>query len=240
MAVGQRESTEALVRRVLGAAHAARAGVRREDGRERPLGAKAGRTRDALLAAAYELFVTDGYQATAVADIAAKAGVSLGTFYQYFRDRADIMTTLVSFGVLELVREDTRRWDPARGRIGLRRVIAAFVEAYASTAGFQAVWEEVAQVDESLAALRRDLSRVFTRAIADALASGGAAGVVRSDLDPEAMAVALTAMVDRYCYTVYVFDPPVGGAPDPDDTVDLLASLWADAVGLVEPLQAQT
>lgn len=226
--------SDELVRRVLDAARRAREGVRREDGRELPLGKKAVRTRDALLEAAYDAFVEQGYLATSVGDIAERSGTSLGTFYQYFRDRADVLATLVSIGVLELVRENDRRWDPARGRLGLRRVIASFVDAYQASAAFQKVWEEVTHIEEEMAALRRDLSRLFTYAVEEALVEGGELGLVRSDLDPAEMARALTAMADRYCYMSYVFDPPPGGPPSVDDTADLLTALWADAIGLVE------
>lgn len=228
------DEADALVRRVLDAARAFRGGVRRENGRELPLGTKAIRTRDALLASAYKQFATNGYQATSVAEIAKHAGVSLGAFYQYFRDRADILLTLVGLGVTEQLRENNRRWDPARGRIGLRRIIATFVRAYVDSAEFQAVWEEVSHVDKRMAALRRDLSRLFTGAVEDALTEGAECGLVRSDLDPASTARALTAMVDRYCYTTYVFDPPAEGPPSVDDSVDLLTALWADAIGLVE------
>jgi AcrR family transcriptional regulator len=227
-------SREDLVRRVLDSAQRASEGLRRDNGREVPLGPKAARTRDALLTAAYELFVERGYRGTAVGDIAERAGVSLGTFYQYFRDRADVMGTLVSIGVLELLRGYRRRWDPTRGRLGLRRVIASFVEAYVQSARFQAVWEEVTHVDEGMAALRRDQSRLFVFAVEEALAEGIKRGVVRSDVDPPGMARALTAMVDRHCYMTYVFDPSPDDPPSVDDTVDLLTALWADAIGLVE------
>lgn len=228
------ESADALVRRVLQAAEGAREGLRRENGQEFPLGGKAARTRNALLAAAYERFAANGYRATSVADIAEAAGVSLGTFYQYFRDRSDVLGTLVRIGVLELVRGNQQRWDPARGRIGLRRVIAGFVGAYVSTLDFQSVWEEVTHVEREMADLRRDLSRLFTNAIEEGIKEGAAADILRCDLDAAGMARALTAMVDRYCYVTYIFDPPRGGPPSVDDTADLLTELWADALGLVE------
>jgi AcrR family transcriptional regulator len=219
--------------RVLAAATAVREGVRREGGLERPLGKKAARTRLQLLAAAFEVFSAQGYQATSVSDIADAAGVSLGAFYQYFRDRSDIMTTLVGTRVLELLEGSRRRWEPARGRLGLRRVIAGFVETYAASPRFQAVWEEVTHVDPEMAALRRDLTNVFTSAVERALVDGAAAGIVRDDLDPAGMARALTSMVDRHCYVTWVLAPPED-APSVDDTVDLLTGLWADAIGLVE------
>src|SRR4029077_5394250 len=39
-------------------------------------------------------------------------------------------------------------------------------------------------------------------------------------------------MVDRYCYVIYVFDPPVDGPPTPEDSAHLLTERWASAAGL--------
>ena len=208
--------------------------IRREGGEERPLGKKGARTRAQILAAAYEVLAEQGYGRTTVADVATAAGVSLGTVYQYFRDKGEIMATLVRLRVEELLDADGAAWEPARGRLGLRRVLAGFVVRYAESAAMQAVWEEVTHVDPELAALRRELSRRFTGAVERSLRDAAAAGTVRDDLDPAAMATALSAMVDRHCYVTYVFDPPPGGPPPVDEVIDLLTGLWADAIGLVE------
>lgn len=220
--------------RVFAAAESAQEGTRREAGRELPLGRKATRTRNQLLTAAYETFANNGFQGTSVADIATAAGVSLGTFYQYFRDRNDIMGTLVRMSMTSLLEGTQKPWDPARGRIGLRRVIAGFVTTYVATAPFQAVWEEVTHVDPELAALRRDLAGVFADAVARSLREGAKQGLVRDDLDFVALARALTAMVDRYCYSTYVDVAEAAVLPPVDDTLDLLTTLWADAIHLEE------
>lgn len=223
-----------LTGRILAAASASADAVRRDRGREYPVGKRAARTREALLAAAYEVFSEEGYRATSVGDIAERAGVSLGTYYQYFRDRAEIMATLVQAGAAELLRGQAGRWDPARGRLGLRRLIARFVETYRSTATFQRVWEEVRLVEPELAPLDRDLVKVLTGAVAESLAEAQERRLVRADLDPEDMARALTAMADRYCRLVFVRDPDEDGVPAADDVTDLLTTLWADAIGLRE------
>jgi len=225
---------EEAIERILAAAQAARDAVRLEGGVARPAGKKATRTRASLLAAAYEVFSRQGYQRTAVGEIAEAAGVSLGTFYQYFRDRADIMAALVGTGALDILRGNRAPWDPARGRDGLRRVIARFVGTYAATAPFQGVWEEVTHVEPQMATLRRDIARVFTAVVADALRAGADDGLVRRDIDPEQMATALTAMVDRYCYVTFVFDPPAGVPPSVDEVVDVLTDLWADSIALAD------
>jgi AcrR family transcriptional regulator len=48
---------------------------------------RARRTYEALVGAAGEAFLAAGYDATGTPDIAARAGVSVGTFYRYFEDK---------------------------------------------------------------------------------------------------------------------------------------------------------
>jgi AcrR family transcriptional regulator len=205
--------------------------VRREGDRELPAGPRALRTRSALLVAAADLFSRQGYLETTVGQIADAAGVALGTFYQYFRDRADIMGTLVRTTVADVLKVDDP-WDPARGRHGLHRVILTFCRLYAATAPYQAAWEEVTHVEPDMAELRRESTRLFTDAVTGALKKGQRARIVRRDVEAGAAARALTAMVDRYCYLTYVFDPPTSGPPSPEETADLLTDLWSDAVDL--------
>jgi AcrR family transcriptional regulator len=206
--------------------------VRREGDRELPAGPRAIRTRNSLLLAAGELFAEQGYLETTVGQISERAGVALGTFYQYFRDRADIITTLVRLTIVDVLKVD-RRWDPSRGRRGLQRVIAAFARTYVATAPFQSVWEEVTHIQPDMADLRRETTRMFTDALEASLRDGVAGGFVRDDLDIPAMARALTSMVDRYCYMTYVFDPPES-KPSADETAALLTTLWADALRLAD------
>lgn len=221
-------------RRLLLAIEGARCAVRREDGREVPLGKKAARTRSALISAAHDVLCRQGYQQTSVSDIAEAAGVSLGTFYQYFKDRPDVMVSLVGETIAGALSSSRGSWRAERGRAGVVQAIADFVSFYARTAAFQAVWEEVTHVDHRMAALRRDLSRVYVEATATELEGAQERGLVRSELDPLGTAVALSAMVDRHCYLTYVFDPPEP-LPSEVETAELLADLWVQAVGLREP-----
>jgi AcrR family transcriptional regulator len=46
--------------------------------------------RGRLQAAAFELYTDKGYEATTVADIAARAGVTERTFYRYFTDKREV------------------------------------------------------------------------------------------------------------------------------------------------------
>lgn len=214
--------------RVLAAIESATAGGRREGDTEVPLGRKAARTRAALLEAARDVFTEKGYSQTSVGDIASTAGVSLGAFYQYFRDRVDVLATLVGEGAQRMLDDASQVWRPNEGRDGIRRVLHAFVTHYRATSKFQRVWEEVTHVDGELAALRRELVRTYTSAVEVALRLGQEEGSVRVDLDVEGAAVALTSMVDRTCYLRFVFDRQPGQGVEP--TVDVLTDIWWTAV----------
>jgi AcrR family transcriptional regulator len=205
--------------------------VRREGDRELPLGPKAQRTREAILVAAATRFGEQGYQRTTVADVAEAAGVSLGTVYQYFRDRSELVAALVHRSVGGLLERDTT-FRFAEGRAGLERVIGNFVSSYAAWSAMAGVWEEVSHIDEELAELRRTIGRAFTGSVERELRRARRAGTLDAALDPALTARALTGMVDRYCYVTYVFDPPTDGPPSPAKSAAVLSHLWAAAVGL--------
>lgn len=59
--------------------------------------------RSEILAAASELFQTQGYNQTPVEAIIQKAGIAKGTFYYYFRSKADILAAIVQEVVLQMV-----------------------------------------------------------------------------------------------------------------------------------------
>lgn len=204
--------------------------VRRVD--DRPLGPKARRTREHILRVAEDRFVAAGYSGTSMADVAKAAGVSLGTVYQYFSDRADLVAALVRRTVSGMRSEGAEGWRLEDGLEGLERVIGTFVDFYVRSAGFAGVWEEVGHLEPELGDLRRRLGRAFTAVVERELARAVEAGLVDQDVDPAMAARALTGMVDRYCYVTYVFDPPPGGPPDAGASTAQLARLWARAIGL--------
>lgn len=56
---------------------------------------RSARTRRQIADAARACFAADGYDRTQAKDIARTAGVSVGTFYEYFRDKADAFQTVL-------------------------------------------------------------------------------------------------------------------------------------------------
>ena len=51
--------------------------------------------KNLLIESATELFKTDGIKNTTVSDITGKANVAKGTFYLYFKDKDEIVNTVI-------------------------------------------------------------------------------------------------------------------------------------------------
>ncbi|MEU4516285.1 ScbR family autoregulator-binding transcription factor [Nonomuraea wenchangensis] len=81
----------------------------RTDGSEQPKQQRARRTRQAVLVAAAESFAELGYPATAVSDIAARAGVTKGAMYFHFPTKEGLAVSIVE--------EFYRRWPPLVERV---------------------------------------------------------------------------------------------------------------------------
>jgi len=202
--------------------------VRFEGGVEKPLGEKGRRTRETILRAAGETFMDLGWSATTIGAIAERAGVGTGTLYQYFRAKEDVLAALVGEWVLGAL-EQLRAWDPHDGREGLRRILGRFVDGYAATHRFQAVWEELTNVEPTLLALRMQLTDAYVAIFAEAFTVGAREGLCDPGDDPVETARALCSMADRYCHQVFV---QRADHTTPARATDLLTDLWAAAIRL--------
>lgn len=201
-----------------------------------PAGPRARQTRQSLMDAARELFAEQGYSATSVAHIIEKAGVSFGTFYQYFRHRGDVLVAMLTSNLQQMFESSDVKWRAAEGRAGLYRVIHNFVEAYSDAGNAAGIWEEASIVEPEMAELRRSVGRMMTAAVEAELRRASKAGLCRPLANGEtaAAATALAAMVDRFCFVTFVFDPPAE-RPSVDGCARALTELWASAIALVEP-----
>ncbi|MEV4320346.1 TetR/AcrR family transcriptional regulator [Actinocrispum sp. NPDC049592] len=213
------------------AASSGRAPLRRQDGRILAPGSKGAATRQRLLDAARRLLEQQGYRATTVAQISESAGVSLGTFYQYFRDRADVMAALAQSYVTEVLDGGRVHWSIDNGRSALNAMLIDYVTTYAENAAFNQVWEEVCQTEPELADLRRELTTTVEASVVTALRRGARKNLFPPVRNPAATARALCALADRFCYLTYAFDP-AEPPMDPVMAAELIADIWARTVGL--------
>lgn len=71
--------------------------------RKRPTQARARGTVEALLIAAAQVLIQFGYEGTTTARVAARAGVSVGSLYQYFPNKEALVAGLIEREAAELV-----------------------------------------------------------------------------------------------------------------------------------------
>ena len=154
-------------------------------------------TRAALVAAATRVFHERGLDAS-LDEICASAGYTRGAFYVHFKDREDLIAAVVAETNQQRVETLIARGEEA---LDLERTIRGFAEAVRSGEfpGVGAV-----QLHQFLAAVARsprvraeqqrtiDLARAK---LALAVREGQAAGSVRDDVKPEAVAEMLLALV---------------------------------------------
>jgi AcrR family transcriptional regulator len=144
-----------------------------------PLRADARRNYEALLAAADELFTTDGPDAS-LDKIARHAGVGNATLYRHFPDRRDLLVAVCVGDVKALCQlGDELHADPDAGR-ALTGWLRAYIDHVSAKHGLAAAFATGRRDDSELvaacqAAVRAIGISLLTRAQRD--------GVVRSDVE---------------------------------------------------------
>ncbi|MEU6768186.1 helix-turn-helix domain-containing protein [Streptomyces sp. NPDC046853] len=173
---------------------------------------RAVRTRAALIEAAAELFHRDGFEATSLATVTARAKVSNGALYFHFATKADLadavaasaaerLARIVGGGVGVGVGDDagtdggsgTRADEPSQGR-ELQRLIDvthAFVRALGSDVVLRAGFD-LCGVRER-AVVGEDLRDTWREWVQEALAAAEARGALAPGVSARSAAVAVVA-----------------------------------------------
>lgn len=130
-------------------------------------------TVDALLGATATLLDEVGYPALTTKAIAARAGTSIGAFYQFFGNKDDAIAELVG-----RYRGNVRQFlvaavPPTQAQIGaawVRTVISGLREIYSNMPGFRGVWQGRPR-EARLGALADELRREVFSGLDDALSN---------------------------------------------------------------------
>ncbi|QDL93846.1 TetR/AcrR family transcriptional regulator (plasmid) [Paroceanicella profunda] len=149
--------------------------------------------RRRILQAAGALFRRSGYDHARIEDIAERAGVSVGTFYNYFANKGDILLETVSMEVEEVLEAgDALVADPPAG---VPEAILALIRGYfehSLTYLSKEMWRTAMAV--SIRAPETPFSRHYTALdrrlsiqVCAMIAGLQARGLVRDGLDPQAV-----------------------------------------------------
>ncbi|WP_285591105.1 TetR/AcrR family transcriptional regulator [Actinomycetospora sp. NBRC 106378] len=208
-------------------------------------GGPPGRRRDeparaAIVRAATELFLAEGYQATGTDRIAAAAAVSKQTVYNQFGDKRRLFAAVVlgvtataeAFGTeLSTVLAAVSRPEDVKPAVrGLMRRWAAAVLSPRVLAVRRLVIAEACRFPELAAEYHRRAPGATLRTVAAGLADLTERGLVRIE-DPEGVAADLAFVLVGAELDHALFHP---GAPAPDD--ERLDALVEHALQVVRPL----
>jgi AcrR family transcriptional regulator len=195
--------------------------------------ARGSRTRAALIAAARVVFERDGYLGAKVADIAARAKTSHGTFYTYFSDKEEIFAAVV-----RSLREEMMDTGAVAGDAGeraerdpLQAIEAtnrAYLEAYRRNARIMAIIEQVSTFNDQMREARHERAMAFVTRAARSIRRLQAHELADPELDPFSAALALSAMVSKFAYLCFV----LGEEVEFEQAVATLTRMWANALGL--------
>ncbi|HEY8745667.1 MAG TPA: TetR family transcriptional regulator [Chloroflexota bacterium] len=154
-----------------------------------PRQARSRAKRDQLLAAALALFDERGFEATTIDAIAARAGVSVGIFYRYFRSKQQILLALTQERLAEIrlnladVRSVSLSVDV------LERRLAAFLARDRQFIGLRRARQELLLRRPELALIEQQQFDALCRDLATNIEQGRRTGLLRPDLDAAATAV---------------------------------------------------
>jgi AcrR family transcriptional regulator len=187
-------------------------------------------TDEAFREAARQVFARDGYLNARISDIAAAAGRSVASFYNYYDTKADLLIALAE----EFHAEATAMAVlPYRAGLSaeeaLRTAVGGFWHTYAKRRGeligiFQAAMVEGRFRDRWLEIRGEAVSRIAAE-VRRAQAEGYCPGV-----DPVLTASALSAMLEHFCY-IWLGQGGEKGVPfDDERALDAIATIWAKSV----------
>lgn len=148
------------------------------------------------------MFTAKGYEATAISEVAARAGIGQGTVYRYFGSKREILDHVIDFGV-EKVMESVRlptMFGSADSVGELVDVVRAAVERLYDLHArepqvLRLLLVEAAAIDEELAQRLLGFEAMAAALVATELTRGVESGWIRADIDPDVLAHAILTLV---------------------------------------------
>jgi AcrR family transcriptional regulator len=186
------------------------------------------RTAARLRDAARAVFAERGYAAARVEDIVAMAGVSHGTFYTYFTNKAGALDALIDVTEADLQAVVNEPWEGPDVARTIASVIDRFVDVFAEHADVMQTWLEASAHEPHFRLRLRDVRDGYSHRVADQLRPA----LEGTHHDPQVAAAALVAMVEGYATQGMRADDEQARA----QTVRTLSALWfGGLLGLTQP-----
>jgi len=115
--------------------------------------------RDALLQAALELFAQHGYEATSIEDIAQRSAVAVGSFYQHFASKRQVLLVLMERMLAEAASLTRTAGNANLGTVetAIKQLVRQGLQVDWAYAGASRAWHEAAVLDSTLGRLHQEV-----------------------------------------------------------------------------------
>ena len=170
-----------------------------------------------IVAAAAATFAANGYDATAMDDVAEAAGVSKGSLYDYFKNKEDLFYAVFEWYQLKVMQDSVTQLEPG---LSAKEQIMRFVEATVSALVAQVclypvtleVWAAAAKrgTRERFATAMKTLYIEYRQSVEAMLRAAQESGELKKDMDAKAVAAMLVGAVDGLVLQYWLdpsFDP---------------------------------
>lgn len=200
--------------------------------RRTPLPTDRGRRTQAAIDAAARLVISrKGVLATTVADIAAEAGRSTASFYNYYDSKeAMVREWALRFRDEANQRAQTVTRHGLSNRERVQQAAAAHWHTYRNRLAEMISVSQLAMVNDDFAQYWAEICAIPTSFIAETVRRAQADGYCAGD-DPQLIAVAIVAMLNQFCY-LQLSGPGSKPAARPDDhaCINTLANIFYRAI----------
>jgi AcrR family transcriptional regulator len=189
------------------------------------------RTQAAIDAAARTVIARKGILATTIADIAAEAGRSTASFYNYY----DSKEAMVREWALRFRDEVNQRALPVirhglSDRERAQQAAAAHWHTYRNRLAEMISVSQLAMINDDFAQYWVDICAIPTSFITEMVRRAQAQGYCAGD-DPQLIAVAIVAMLNQFCYLQLAgTGSSPAGAPDDQACINTLANIFYRAI----------
>lgn len=160
-------------------------------------------SRGALIDAALDIILASGIDSLRIEDVCERVGVTKGSLYWHFNDREGLIREALLEHLSRMSEQQMTALDEAIDTAATRddylmKVAGAFVDPF-DPGEVEHRWQRLEMLtttrrDPTLAALMADIQRRQQRYLADIMEKAHERGILRRDVDPKAMAAALTAI----------------------------------------------
>lgn len=160
--------------------------------------------KDIIVKKAIELFAQHGFENTSIQNLAEKSGVAQGLLYRHFKNKNDLLTSLLEMGMMQVKKTLEPYADP---KLGLKEAFAAQIQmAYEFLESNYLLWKVLHNVRQNSALMNSlgfsgDIKRDIVMPISKKLKKEGYK-------NPEMIGWLILSLVDGMT-TMYLLHPDV-------------------------------